>query len=105
MVVTFLLAPSDNWVWHDRTATPSRWTVQAPHKPAPQPNLVPVMLRFSLMIQSNGVPFGASTATCRPLIVKSVMFPPFGRPLRLVAGSHLFRRRPGQTWPFVDAAP
>src|SRR5271156_2076283 len=33
------------------------------------------------------------------------MFPPFGRPLRLGAGSHLFRRRPGQTWPFVDAAP
>ena len=42
MVTTVLFATSDTCVWQARTALPSRCTVQAPHRPAPQPYLVPV---------------------------------------------------------------
>src|ERR1700677_166012 len=54
------------------------WTVQAPHSPAPQPNLVPVSLICSRMIQSSGVSASASTLAGLPLIVKAtvVMRPP-----------------------------
>src|SRR5580704_4182136 len=67
MVVTFLLATSESCVWHERTALPSTWTVQAPHNPAPQPNFVPVSLRCSRTIHSNGVSGSASTLTGLPL--------------------------------------
>src|SRR5215475_4248757 len=40
MVVTFLPPTVDIWVWQDLTALPSIWTVQAPHRPEPQPYLV-----------------------------------------------------------------
>src|SRR5271155_1056820 len=69
IVVTFLLATSDSWVMHERTALPSIWTVQAPHNPAPQPNFVPVSFKCSRTIQSNGVSASASTLAAAPLIV------------------------------------
>ena len=46
MVVIFLPTASFAEVWQERTATPSRCTVQAPHRPAPQPNLVPVICKM-----------------------------------------------------------
>jgi hypothetical protein len=55
MVVTLLLATCKSYVWHERTALPSRWTVQAQHSPAPQPNFVPVSLRCSRTIQRSSV--------------------------------------------------
>ncbi len=64
MVVTFLPATSDIVVWQERTALPSTWTVQAPHRPEPQPNLVPVSFRCSRTTQSSGVLASTSTL-CR----------------------------------------
>ena len=40
---------------HARTDVPSKWTVQAPHWPMPQPNFVPVSRRRSRITQSRGV--------------------------------------------------
>src|SRR5258707_14686049 len=47
-------------------------TMQAPHSPVPQPNLVPVSLRPSRTTQSSGVSGGASTDTALPFTVKFV---------------------------------
>src|SRR5581483_11303161 len=55
MVTTFLPAARRTGVTHDRTASPSRWTVQAPHRAMPQPNLVPVRPSVSRSTQSSGV--------------------------------------------------
>src|SRR5260370_17750645 len=83
MVVTFLPAASLAAVWHERTAVPSRCTVHAPHSPAPQPNLVPVICSCSRMAQSSGVSGAASTDIFRPLMFKVGMFPPKGGAYRL----------------------
>src|SRR5262250_1396633 len=42
IVVTARLLTVEMEVWHERVGTPSRCTVQAPQRPTPQPNLVPV---------------------------------------------------------------
>src|SRR5437588_11709436 len=47
-------------------------TMQAPHRPAPQPNLVPVSLRPSRMIHNSGVSGGASVEAALPFTVKLV---------------------------------
>src|SRR5438128_9049990 len=60
MVVIFLPTASLTEVWQDRTASPLTWTVQAPHRPAPQPNFVPVICNCSRMTQSSGVSLAAS---------------------------------------------
>src|SRR5258708_25861557 len=78
MVVIFLPATSEIAVWHDRTASPLTWTVQAPQSPAPQPNFVPVICNCSRIAQSSGVSGAASTDIFRPLMFKVVMFPPKG---------------------------
>src|SRR4051812_3524380 len=46
------------------------WTVQAPHIPMPQPNLVPFMSRVSLNTQRRGISAGASTVGGFPLSLK-----------------------------------
>src|SRR5215470_9556648 len=69
-VITCLLATVDTGVWQERTARPSRWTVHAPHRPAPQPNLVPFRLSTSRITQSNGMSAGTSTVADFPLTVK-----------------------------------
>ena len=100
---------SETAVWQERTASPLRWTVHAPHKPAPQPNFVPVICRCSRMTHNSGVSFGTSTEWSCPLMFRVTM-PPWRftcvtdrRPqLRDVAG---FRRPPpctaicGRRWP------
>src|SRR6476646_1962705 len=70
MVVIFLPTASLTEVWQDLTASPLTWTVQAPHRPAPQPNFVPVICSCSRMTQSSGVSLAASTDIFRPLIVR-----------------------------------
>src|ERR1019366_2622827 len=70
MVVIFLPAASLIEVWQDRTASPLTCTVQAPHRPAPQPNFVPVICNCSRMTQSSGVSLAASTDIFRPLILR-----------------------------------
>jgi hypothetical protein len=42
MVTTFFPAASETGVTQERTASPSRCTVQAPHRDIPQPNFTPV---------------------------------------------------------------
>src|SRR5258708_19409802 len=54
----------------DLVATPSTWTVQAPHWAMPQPNLVPVSPSVSRRTQSNGVSGSTSTSCVCPLIVR-----------------------------------
>src|ERR1041384_3912764 len=71
MVVTDLPATSLMLVWQERTALPSTCTVHAPHRPEPQPNLVPVSLRCSRTTQSNGVLASTSTLAAVPLTVNA----------------------------------
>src|SRR3977135_1722317 len=70
MVVLFLPAAALSEVWQARSAPPFKCTVQAPHRPAPQPNLVPVICNCSRMAQSSGVSPAASTDTLRPLMLR-----------------------------------
>src|SRR5215213_8532590 len=70
MVVIFLPTVSPTCVWQERTASPLTWTVQAPQRPAPQPNFVPVICNCSRMTHSSGVSLDASTDILRPLIFR-----------------------------------
>src|ERR1700722_19821191 len=70
MVVIFLPTASLTEVWQGRTASPLTSTVQAPHRPAPQPNFVPVICNCSRMTHSSGVSFAASTDIFRPLMLR-----------------------------------
>src|ERR1700721_4417053 len=89
MVVIFLPTASLSKVWQDLTASPLTWTVQAPHRPAPQPNLVPVICNCSRITQSSGVLFAASTDRLRPLIVRlGISFSPFRCRKPLTAATH-----------------
>src|SRR3954454_20027244 len=47
-------------------------TMQAPHNPVPQPNLVPVSLRSSRITHNSGVAGGASVAAGLPFTMKFV---------------------------------
>src|SRR3954451_17741328 len=58
-------------VGHERTHLPSRGTVQAPHRPDPHPNLVPMSFRCSRTTHSSGVSGSASTLTALLLIVNA----------------------------------
>src|SRR5689334_7559645 len=71
MVVTFLPLTRSIGTWQERTALPSTWTVQAPHRPEPQPNLVPVRFRCSRTTHRSGVSGSASTLTALLLIVNA----------------------------------
>ena len=61
----------------ERIATPSIWTVQAPHCAMPQPYLVPVSPTFSRIAQSSGVSASTSTLIVLPLIVRLAIAFPF----------------------------
>ena len=67
MVVTDLPATSDSRVWHEKARLPSICTMQAPHRPVPQPNLVPVSLSSSRITHNSGVSGGASECAALPL--------------------------------------
>src|SRR5947207_14773774 len=72
-------------VIQERTAKPSRCTVQAPHSAMPHPNLVPVMPSTSRNTQSSGVSPSTSTLCELPLIstVKAIAHAPY---LPLISG-------------------
>src|SRR5215510_5019783 len=89
MVVIFLPLTDATVVMQERIGFPSRCTVQAPHCAMPQPNLVPVMPRFSRKTQSKGVSELTSTCCRLPLTIMAIMVPPYGekfesRPSRYV---------------------
>ena len=73
MVVTDLAATSDTCVWQENARLPSTCTMQAPHRPVPQPNLVPVSLSPSRITHSSGVAGGASVDAVLPFTVKLVV--------------------------------
>src|SRR5580704_14470343 len=74
MVVMFLPAAALTGNEHERVATPSMCTVQAPHWAIPQPYLVPVRPIHSRNTHSNGVSGSASTSCVWPLMVRLVIF-------------------------------
>ena len=73
MVVTDLPSTIATGVTQARIACPSTCTVQAPHAAMPQPNLVPVSLRWSRSTHSSGVFALMSTSLRSPLTVKATM--------------------------------
>src|SRR2546429_7373650 len=105
IVVTRLLATAEIGSTQVRVATPSRWTVQAPHCAMPQPNLVPVSPSVSRSTQRSGVSGVTSTVSRLPLTVKEIggmtSFPlrrglvnnVHRRPARW-KGAHAFRTKP-----------
>src|SRR5580693_6911422 len=66
MVRILLSAASLTGVMQDRVASPSMITVQAPHNPAPQPNLVPTIPNSSRSAHNSGISGSTSTAIFRP---------------------------------------
>src|SRR5215471_17342052 len=73
MVVTFLFPTPETAVPQERTATPSRCTVQAPHCCRPQPNFVPVRPIASRITHSSGVSGLTSTSYCLPFTVNEII--------------------------------
>src|SRR5262249_1129514 len=71
MVVTDFPATCDTWVWHEKARLPSTCTMQAPHRPVPHPNLVPVSLSSSRITHNSGVCGGALECAALPLTLKS----------------------------------
>src|ERR671924_547180 len=70
MVVIFLPAAALTGKEHERTASPSMCTVQAPHCAMPQPYLVPVSPTCSRNAQRSGVSASTSTSRAVPLILR-----------------------------------
>src|SRR5579863_1370187 len=83
MVVIFFAVACETGVEQERTGAPSTWTVHAPHRPAPQPNFVPVSSSVSRRTQSRGVSGATSTFRSLPL-------------MRRVMAAMVRRRRYGQ---------
>ena len=75
MVVTFMPTAADTGNWQERTALPSRCTVQAPHRPMPQPYLEPVKPRTSRTYQSIGIDGSPSKECSVPLTVSVIIGP------------------------------
>src|SRR5436305_10054027 len=73
MVVTFLPSTLEIRVEHERTATPSTCTVQAPHRAMPQPYFVPVRPMVSRSTQSRGVSGDTSTSRGSRFTTKRVV--------------------------------
>src|SRR5437660_11818023 len=85
MVVTSLPAARDTGATQDLTASPLRWTVQAPHCAMPQPYLVPVKPRLSRKTQSRGVEGSTSTFTrCRFTLKEIIRTPPLRQETRVI---------------------
>src|SRR4051812_32741634 len=69
MVVTSRTPTDSSGVTQERTASPSRCTVQAPHSALPQPNLVPTSCISPRSTHSKGVSGSALTVEVLPLIL------------------------------------
>src|SRR5579862_952198 len=73
MVVIFLApAAAETGRVQDRMATPSKWTVHAPHRDIPQPNFVPLSPTMSRMAQSKGIWGSTSSVYALLLMVKLI---------------------------------
>src|SRR5712691_9206435 len=72
IVVIDLPATPETGIRQENMRSPSICTMQAPHWPAPQPNLVPVSLSSSRSTHRRRVLSGASTLTGLPLTVNLI---------------------------------
>src|SRR5690606_4122026 len=70
MVVISAPSTSSTGVEQERAGCPSTCTVQAPHKPAPQPNLVPFRPSSSRSTHNKGVSGSTSRVYCSPFTVR-----------------------------------
>src|SRR5215813_14125211 len=73
MVVIFLPSTAATGITQERTAAPSRCTVQAPHCAMPHPYLVPVRPACSRIAHNSGVLGSTLSSTVFPLIVNRAM--------------------------------
>src|SRR2546428_7798070 len=76
MVSTFWFAAADTGTEHERTGSPFRCTVQAPHCAMPQPNLGPFTSSTSRNTHNRGISGSTSTLCFLPLTVSSIMESP-----------------------------
>src|SRR5213593_4296474 len=77
MVVILLPSAAATGITQERTAAPSRCTVQAPHCAMPHPYLVPVRPTCSRIAHRRGVLGLTLTSWVLPLMVRRAMvFPP-----------------------------
>src|SRR5260221_1154356 len=76
MVSTFWSAAADTGTEHERTGSPFRCTVHAPHCAMPQPNFGPFTSRTSRNTHSRGISGSTSTLDFFPLTVSSIMESP-----------------------------
>src|ERR1700675_1079109 len=90
MVVIALPSTARKGSTHERTAAPSKCTVQAPQSAMPQPNFVPVMPRWSRSTHNKGVSSAASVSMSRLLTLSLVMRRFRWRPVRaaMLASRH-----------------
>src|SRR5262249_32048746 len=71
IVVICLPATCPTGVWHEKARLPSMCTMQAPHRPVPQPNLVPVSLSSSRITHSRVVDGGSADWLLFPVTLKA----------------------------------
>ena len=88
MVVIDLPLASLIVVTQDRTASPSRWMVQAPQAATPQPNFVPVRPSSSRRYQSSGIDGSPSNVCSCPLTFKVAINPSL-KPLAALQPSYV----------------
>src|SRR6516225_12395211 len=73
---------------HDRAGVPSICTVQAPHSPAPHPNLVPVKPIVSRSTHKSGVSASTSSSKLLPLTMSAIIaVPPQSFELHAIFGA------------------
>src|SRR5256885_7673324 len=76
MVSTLWFAAADTGTGHERTGSPFRCTVQAPHCAIPQPNFGPFTSSTSRNTHNSGISGSTSTLCFLPLTVSSIMESP-----------------------------
>src|SRR5215469_14401308 len=93
MVVTDLPATSNIATPHERTASPSRCTVHAPHSATPQPNFVPVRPSSSRRYHISGIDGSPSKDRCCPFTLRLTMVSSLVDPERALLGAKESRHR------------
>src|SRR5579864_9769293 len=93
MVVTLRAPTALTGVTHERTGSPARCTVQAPHRALPQPYFVPVSPSLSRSTHSSGMSPSTSTERSLPLTFSLIMNAAGGSPDRTIARAPSGRRK------------
>src|ERR1019366_2503195 len=75
MVIIGAAPTSPTWTEHERSGSPPRNTIHAPHCAIPQPNFVPVRPSSSRSTQSKGVSASTSTSYFLPFTFRTCISP------------------------------